>query len=336
MDNTGEILFYTTDNWKINIDVRFSGETVWLSQKQMSDLFWVDTSTINIHLKNIYETKELSEDSTIWKFQIVQNEWNREVRREVNFYNLDAIISVWYRVNSQQATYFRQWATKTLREYIIKGFVLDDERLKNWAHFWKDYFDELLEKIREIRASERRFYQKITDIYATSSDYDKDAQITKDFFATVQNKLIYAITHSTAPEIIYSRANADKINMWLTNRKWDKKGEKILKTDVTISKNYLDKDELDKLNLLVSQLLDFAEFQVKNQIIMTMRDWVKSLELFLKTNRVDVLQDKWKISKEDADKKALWEYKKFREKQDRDYLSDFDRFLEESKHIKNK
>lgn len=335
MENSGQILFYTTENWKVNLDVRFSNETVWLSQKQMWELFWVETHTINEHLKNIYKSEELTEVATIRKSRIVQKEWTREVKREINFYNLDAIISVWYRVNSLQATNFRKRATKTLREYIIKWFVLDDERLKNWVHFGKDYFDELLEKIREIRASERRFYQKITDIYATSSDYNKDAQITKEFFANIQNKLIFAITHNTAPEIIYSRADANKQNMWLTNRKWDKKWEKILKTDVVISKNYLNKDELDKLNLLVSQLLDFAEFQIKNQVIMRMQDRVESLELFLKTNRVDILQDKWKISKNDANKKALWEYEKYRVKQDENYLSDFDRFLEETKHIKN-
>ena len=335
MENSGQILFYTTENWKVNLDVRFSNETVWLSQKQMWELFWVETHTINEHLKNIYKSEELTEVATIRKSRIVQKEWTREVKREINFYNLDAIISVWYRVNSLQATNFRKRATTTLREYIIKWFVLDDERLKNWVHFGKDYFDELLEKIREIRASERRFYQKITDIYATSSDYNKDAQITKEFFANIQNKLIFAITHNTAPEIIYSRADANKQNMWLTNRKWDKKWEKILKTDVVISKNYLNKDELDKLNLLVSQLLDFAEFQIKNQVIMRMQDRVESLELFLKTNRVDILQDKWKISKNDANKKALWEYEKYRVKQDENYLSDFDRFLEETKHIKN-
>ena len=327
----GQILFYTTENGTIHLEVKFSDDTVRLSQKQMAELFWVERSVITKHLKNIFSTEELEEKSVSAKFAHTANDGKTY---EILFYNLDAIISVGYRVNSQQATHFRKWATQTLKNYLLKGFVLDEERLKNGQYFGKDYFDELLEKIREIRASERRFYQKITDIYATSSDYDKDAPMTKEFFANVQNKLLFAITKNTAPEIIYERADAEKQYMGLTNRKWSKKGEKILKTDVVISKNYLSKEELDKLNLLVSQLLDFAEFQIKNHIVMTMSSWIESLEMFLKLNKVEVLENKGSISKEEADQKALEEYEKFRIKQDQEYLSDFDRFLEEVKEIK--
>ena len=327
----GQILFYTTENGTIHLEVKFSDDTVRLSQKQMAELFWVERSVITKHLKNIFSMEELDEKSVSAKFAHTANDGKSY---EILFYNLDAIISVGYRVNSQQATHFRKWATQTLKNYLLKWFVLDEERLKNGQYFGKDYFDELLEKIREIRASERRFYQKITDIYATSSDYDKDAPMTKEFFANVQNKLLFAITKNTAPEIIYERADAEKQYMGLTNRKWSKKGEKILKTDVVISKNYLNKEELDKLNLLVSQLLDFAEFQIKNHIIMTMSSWIESLEMFLKLNKVEVLENKGTISKEEADQKALEEYEKFRVKQDQEYLSDFDRFLEEVKEIK--
>ena len=327
----GQILFYTTENGTIHLEVKFSDDTVRLSQKQMGELFWVERSVITKHLKNIFSTEELDEKSVSAKFAHTANDGKTY---EILFYNLDAILSVGYRVNSQQATHFRKWATQTLKNYLLKWFVLEEERLKNGQYFGKDYFDELLEKIREIRASERRFYQKITDIYATSSDYDKDAPMTKEFFANVQNKLLFAITKNTAPEIIYERADAEKQYMGLTNRKWSKKGEKILKTDVVISKNYLNKEELDKLNLLVSQLLDFAEFQIKNHIIMTMSSWIESLEMFLKLNKVEVLENKGSISKEEADQKALEEYEKFRIKQDQEYLSDFDRFLEEVKEIK--
>lgn len=327
----GQILFYTTENGTIHLEVKFSDDTVRLSQKQMAELFWVERSVITKHLKNIFSMEELDEKSVSAKFAHTANDGKTY---EILFYNLDAIISVGYRVNSQQATHFRKWATQTLKNYLLKGFVLDEERLKNGQYFGKDYFDELLEKIREIRASERRFYQKITDIYAISSDYDKDAPMTKEFFANVQNKLLFAITKNTAPEIIYERADAEKQYMGLTNRKWSKKGEKILKTDVVISKNYLSKEELDKLNLLVSQLLDFAEFQIKNHIVMTMSSWIESLEMFLKLNKVEVLENKGTISKEEADQKALEEYEKFRIKQDQEYLSDFDRFLEEVKEIK--
>lgn len=327
----GQILFYTTENGTIHLEVKFSDDTVRLSQKQMAELFWVERSVITKHLKNIFFMEELDEKSVSAKFAHTANDGKTY---EILFYNLDAIISVGYRVNSQQAIHFRKWATQTLKNYLLKGFVLDEERLKNGQYFGKDYFDELLEKIREIRASERRFYQKITDIYATSSDYDKDDPMTKEFFANVQNKLLFAITKNTAPEIIYERADAEKQYMGLTNRKWSKKGEKILKTDVVISKNYLSKEELDKLNLLVSQLLDFAEFQIKNHIVMTMSSWIESLEMFLKLNKVEVLENKGTISKEEADQKALEEYEKFRIKQDQEYLSDFDRFLEEVKEIK--
>lgn len=254
----GEFLLYTAPGGDIKVDVYFMDETVWLTQKKMAELFNVDVRTVSDHLKNIYKSGELTEEATIRRNRIVQKEGNRNVEREVAFYNLDAIISVGYRVNSTQATQFRIWATKTLREYIIKGFVLDDERLKNGTHFGKDYFDELLERIREIRASERRFYQKITDIYSQCSiDYNKDAEITKKFYATVQNKLHWAITHETAAEIIVSRADSSKPHMGLTSWK-DGPNGKIHQTDVSVAKNYLAQQEITELNRLVNMYLDYA------------------------------------------------------------------------------
>lgn len=327
--NTWEILFYKSDEWDIKINVIFEDETIWLSQKQMWELFWVQENNITYHLWNIYNEEELDKNSTTQKIWVVQKEWNREVSRKVDFYNLDAIISVWYRVNSYKATKFRVWATAVLKEYVIKGFAMDDERLKNWSHFWKDYFEELLARIREIRASERRFYQKITDIYATSDDYDPNSQISRDFFAEVQNKFLYAISSNTAPEIIHSRANLDKPNMWLTSWKAQKTGGKIVKTDITVWKNYLSEEEIDTLNLLVSWYLDFAELQAKKGNIMYMKDWVKKTKDFLQLNDMGLLEWKWNISKESADKKAIWEYEKFRVYQDRNYIGDFDRFVQE-------
>lgn len=312
----------------------FGEETVWLSQKQMADLFNVDVATINYHIKQVFETWELMPDLTIRKFLIVQKEGKREVSRNTVFYNLDAIISVGYRVNSQQATQFRIWATKTLKEYIIKGFVLDDERLKNGTHFGKDYFEDLLARVREIRASERRFYQKITDIYATSADYDKNAEITKEFFAEVQNKVLFAITNQTAPELIHARVDSKKPHMGLTSWKSEKDGGKIVKTDIHISKNYLEAEELEKLNLLITQLLDFAVFQIKNRKVMYMTDWVKKVDDFLTLNDVPILKNKWKISKNRATNKANREFEKFRKMQDQEYLSDYDKFIQLTSKIK--
>lgn len=285
-----EILLYSTPEGKANIEVFFEAETFWLSQKKMAELFGVDVRTINEHLKNIFSSAELDKEATIRKFRIAQEEGTREVNREIGFFNLDAIIAVGYRVNSLEATRFRIWATKTLREFIIKGFVLDDDRLKQGKQFGKDYFEELLERIREIRASERRFYQKITDIYAQCSiDYDPKADITITFYKTVQNKLHWAITGQTAAEIIYKRADADKPNMGLTTWKNAPKG-KILKPDVTVAKNYLQAGEIDELNRIVTMYLDYAENQAKRNVGMNMTDWVKKLDAFLQFNDYNILK----------------------------------------------
>ena len=333
--NKWQIIFYKNLDNSINIEVFFEDETVWLPQKKIAELFWVEVATINEHIKNIYKSWELSELSTIRDFLIVQKEWNRDVKREVKFYNLDVIIAVWYRVNSKQATQFRIWATNVLKEFIKKWFVLDDERLKNWPKFWKDYFEELLERIREIRASERRFYQKITDIYATSIDYDKDSDITKSFFATVQNKLHYAITGNTASEIIYNRADSQKDNMWLTNWKQSPKW-KIIKSDVWIAKNYLNEEEIKKLNILVNAYLDLAEVFAMDNKPMTMTEWKERLDEFLKLSRKDVLEWAWNIKAKLAQEKAQQEYEKFIPIQNQKYLSDFDEFVAEVKQKKLK
>ncbi|MDP2091301.1 MAG: virulence RhuM family protein [Candidatus Gracilibacteria bacterium] len=327
--STGEILFYKSDEGDIKINVVFKDETIWLSQKQMGELFGVETPAINKHLTNIYSEGEVLEESTISKMEIVQKEGEREVKREVAFYNLDAIIAVGYRVNSYKATKFRIWATNVLKEYVIKGFVMDDERLKNGSHFGKDYFDELLARIREIRASERRFYQKITDIYSTSDDYDPNSQISREFFAEIQNKFLYAVSHSTAPELISSRVNAKEPNMGLTSWKGQKTGGKIVKTDITIGKNYLSEEEIDTLNLLVSGYLDFAELQAKKGKVMYMKDWVEKTKNFLELNDMELLDGKGSISKETADKKAIEEFEKFRIEQDKNYIGDFDKFVNE-------
>ncbi|NTU43359.1 MAG: virulence RhuM family protein [Nitrospirales bacterium] len=327
----GDIIFYTTPDGAVHIDVFFQDETFWLSQKRMAELFGVEVHTINYHLKEIFNSKELEEKATIRKIRIVQKEGTRNVTRDVDFYNLDAIIAVGYRVNSYQATRFRIWATTTLREFIIKGFVLDDERLKQGRRFGKDYFDELLERIREIRASERRFYQKITDIYAQCSiDYDPKADITLTFYKTVQNKLHWAITGQTAPEIISSRADSQKPYMGLQTWKNAPKG-KVLKSDVSIAKNYLVKKEIKALERIVSMYLDYAENQAARQIPMKMRDWVGKLDAFLKFNEYEILKDAGKVSHEVAVKLAEEEYAKFRVIQDQTFESDFDKELKRLK-----
>lgn len=320
-----EILFYSTPEKKATVEVYFEGETFWLSQKKMAELFNVEVNTINYHLKEIFSSGELHKEATIRKFRIVQNEGGREVSREVEFYNLDAIIAVGYRVNSKEATAFRIWATNTLKEFIIKGFVLDDERLKQGSKFGKDYFDELLERIREIRASERRFYQKITDIYAGCSiDYDPYSEITTEFYKTVQNKLHWAITGKTAAELIAERADSSKHNMGLTTWKQGPSG-KILKTDVRVAKNYLQKEELESLNRIVVMYLDYAENQAARNIPMTMKDWIEKLDGFLQFNDYSVLQNAGKISHEIAISLAETEYDKFRVIQDKSFESDFDK-----------
>ena len=320
-----DFLLYTGNDGKIKIDVFIQDDTVWLTQKAMGKLFGVESHTITYHLKEIYKSGELREETTTRKIRAVQTEGKRQVTRKLDFYNLDAIISVGYRVNSYQATQFRIWATKTLKEYIIKGFVLDDERLKQGGTiFGKDYFDELLERIREIRASERRFYQKITDIYILSADYDKNTQTTKEFFATVQNKLHWAITGKTASEIIYDSADAAKIYMGLTSWKHAPDG-KILKSDVTIAKNYLNKAHIKELNQIVSAYLDLAENRAQRQILMKMEDWMKFLNSFLELSQYPILNDKGRISALDAKLKAEQEYDVYRIRQDKNYISDFDR-----------
>jgi hypothetical protein len=300
----GELILYRTANDAVRVEVLYESETFWLDQRRIAELFGVDVRTVSYHLKEVYASGELSQAGTLRKIWRVQSEGKREVRREIEFYNLDAIISVGYRVNSAQATQFRIWATQTLREFIVKGFVLDDERLKLNKRFGKDYFDELLERIREIRASERRFYLKITDIYEQCSiDYDAHAETTKTFFKTVQNKLHWAVTGKTAAEIIADRADASKPSMGLTTWKNAPKG-KILKSDVTVAKNYLIEREVSELERIVSMYLDYAENQAARQIPMKMADWVQRLDAFLKFNEYEVLTNAGKVSKEVADRLA--------------------------------
>ena len=319
-----EIILYTTPNGEVKIDIRFEDETFWLTQKKLAALFDVEVHTINYHLKEIFKSGELSEDSTIRKYRIVQTEGTRQVSREVEFYNLDAIIAVGYRVNSFSATQFRVWATQTLKEFIIKGFVMDDERLKQGQSFGKDYFDELLERIRAIRASERRFYQKITDIYKEASiDYDAQSPITREFYQTVQNKMHWAITRQTAAEIIKNRVDAEKTNMGLTTWRNAPEG-KILKGDVAIAKNYLKETEIKSLERIVTMYLDFAELQAERQTPMKMSDWVVKLDAFLQFNNYEVLQNAGKVSAAVAKRLAEQEYNKFAPIQDRNYVSDFD------------
>ena len=335
-DKAAEFLLYRSPSGEIKVEVFLHNENIWLTQKRMADLFGVGIPAISKHLDNIYEEGELDKNSTISILETVQKEGNRDVKREVEYYNLDAIISVGYRVNSSRATQFRIWATKILKEFIIKGFTMDDERLKNPKNiFGKDYFEEQLARIRDIRSSERRFYQKITDIYAQcSSDYDPNSKTTKEFFATVQNKLHWAITGQTAAEIIYARADSKKINMGLTAWKNAPKG-KIRKTDITIAKNYLNKTELDLLNRIVTMYLDYAELQAKNKKIMHMENWILKLNAFLQFNEKEVLEGKGKISQEVANKLAIEEYEKYMPEQDRLYESDFDRLVEKSGNLKN-
>jgi hypothetical protein len=301
-----QIIICQAEDGDTKIDVRLENETVWLTQKLMAELFQVGVNTINYHIKEIFNEDELTPEATIRKFRIVQKEDNRKVSRYVDFYNLDMIISVGYRVKSHVATRFRQWATRQLREYIVKGFVLDDERLKNPDQPF-DYFDELLRRIQDIRTSEKRFYQKITDIYATSVDYDPTQQISIDFFKTVQNKLHWAITGKTAAEIIHQRVDSEKPNMGLTN--W--RGAKVRKQDVTIAKNYLEEKELRALNNLVEQYLIFAEGQAMRRIPMYMKDWTNKLDGFLRLNDRNILDHAGKISHQMAKELAEKEYDRF-------------------------
>ena len=332
-NSTAEFLIFTGQAGEQSIEARYEDETVWLSQKLMAALFAVDVRTINEHLKNIYSQQELTPEATNRKFRIVQMEGHRQVSREVDFYNLDAIISVGYRVNSVRATQFRQWATLVLREFAIKGYVLDKKRMENGAFLGEDYFERLLQEIREIRLSERKFYQKITDIYATSVDYNRDAPTTKAFFAKVQNKLHFAIHGRTAAELIRERADSAKPNMGLTT--WDKSPDgRILKADVVIAKNYLTKEELESLGRIVNAYLDLAEDRARRKIPMTMEDWATRLDAFLVFDERDILQDAGKISAEVARQHAESEFEKYRIVQERLLENDFDRQLEEAvKHL---
>lgn len=326
-----EFVFYASPEGTIKVDVLILEETVWLTQKRMSDLFAVDVNTISEHIQNIFKSEELQEDSVTRKFRDTATD---SKVYDTQFYNLDMIIAVGYRVNSIQATHFRKWATTILRDYIIKGFAMDDELLKNGTRLGKDYFEELLERIRDIRSSERRFYQKITDIYSTAIDYDKEAEITQTFFKTVQNKLHFAIHGHTAAELIAERADASKPHMNLTS--WKKSPEgKILKTDVGVGKNYLEQKELTELNRIVSMYLDYAESQAERGKTMEMNDWKEKLDAFLKFNDYEILNNPGKISMEMAQKLAEDEYEKFRPIQDKEFRSDFDEFVEKTKKLKD-
>lgn len=330
---SNELIFYSSPDGDVKVEVFFQEETFWLSQKKMAELFGVESNTVTYHLKEIYQSGELEQVSTTRKIRVVQKEGNRNVSRDVDFYNLDAIIAIGYRVNSFQATQFRIWATKTLREFIIKGFVLDDERLKQGKRFGKDYFDELLERIREIRASERRFYLKITDIYEQCSiDYHKEAEITQTFFKTVQNKLHWATTGKTAAQIISERASSTKPNMGLQTWKNAPKG-KILKTDVSIAKNYLIEKEIKELERVVTMYLDYAENQAARQIPMKMTEWITKLDAFLQFNEYQILKDAGKVKHEVAKQLTEKEYEKFRITQDENFESDFE---SETKKISDK
>ena len=328
MNQEHKIVLYQVEDTNIYVNVMFKEDTFWMTQKAMADLFECTTDNISLHLKNIYKEEELDENRTTEFFSVVQNEGQRNVKRKVKCYNLDAIIAVGYRVNSKKATRFRQWATITLKEYITKGFVLNDDMLKNGKPFGKDYFEELLERIREIRASERRAYQKITDVFEQCSyDYDKNSEITKNFYAFVQNKLHFAITGKTAAELIYERADSEKPAMGLTTWKEAPNG-KVLKRDIGIAKNYLNEKELSRLNRLVTMFIDYAELMAEDEILMSMQDWVDQTNQFLLNNRRKVLNGKGKISHDVAMQKAEKEYEVFRVKQDREYVSEFDREVE--------
>lgn len=322
-NSTAEFLIFTSQSGENSIEVKVFEESVWLTQNMIAELFGKARTTITEHLKNIFDSEELDEKSVCREFRHTAND---SKIYNTKYYNLDTIISVGYRVNSKKATQFRQWATGVLKEFAIKGFVLDKKRLENGSFLGKNYFDRLLEEIREIRLSERMFYQKITDIYATSVDYNKEGETTKKFFAKVQNKLHFAIHGHTAAELIYNRANSTKEYMGLTT--WDNASDgKILKTDVTIAKNYLTKEELDSLGRIVNAFLDLAENRAKRNIPMTMEDWLKRIDMFLEFDDREILQDNGKITKKIADEFALSEFEKYRIVQDRLFLSDFDKLL---------
>ncbi|MFZ4799835.1 MAG: virulence RhuM family protein [Bacteroidia bacterium] len=327
--NNSDFILYTSQDGEVRVDVFVNDETVWLTQKALQELFDRSKSTVSEHISNVFKEGELEENQVVRKFRTTADDGKEY---EVSYYNLDVIISVGFRIKSQRGTQFRIWATKTLKEFIIKGFVLDDKRLKQSGQvFGKDYFDELLERIREIRASERRFYQKITDIYAQCSiDYDLKSDLTINFYKTVQNKLHWAITGNTAAEIIHNRANAENPNMGLTTWKNLPEG-KILKSDINIAKNYLSEKEISELNRLVELYLNFAELQAERNIPMKMNEWVEALDSFLKINRYDLLNNPGSVSHEKAIEKAETEYSKYRKVQDQEFISDFDKTIKKIK-----
>lgn len=306
----GELLIYQTEDGKTKIDVFFEDDTIWLNQKQISQLYQKGVNTISEHMKHIYEDGELDEKATVRKFRIVQTEGTREVSREVEYYNLNMILAIGYRVRSHVGNQFRRWASEILTEFMKKGFVMNDDRLKNPKKYGADYFDELLNRIRDIRSSEKRFYQKIKDIYTLSIDYDSNLDLTKEFFATVQNKLHYSVHGHTAAELITDRVDASKDNMGLTNFH----GNKIRKSDITVAKNYLSKEELEDLNRVVTMFLDHAEDMARQNIPMYMKDWAETLNDFLKFRRREILTNAGKVSKELADKKAIEQYEIYRER----------------------
>ncbi len=326
ISSTEEFLVFKTQEQEKGISVRYEDENLWMTQKAMAELFNVEQPAIAKHLINIYSEMELDKSSTYSKMELIQKEGNRNVKRKVEFYSLDAIISVGYRVNSRRATQFRRWATQVLKKYTIEGYALDKKRMENGAFLNKDYFEKLLEEIREIRLSERRFYQKITDIYATSIDYDAKAPTTIDFFKKVQNKMHYAITHQTAAEIIYNRADHTKQNMNLTSWKNSPNG-KIMESDVVIAKNYLTKEEIKDLEKIVNAFLELAERRAERHIPMTMEDWSTRIDKYLLADDLDILKDAGKISHEIAIDKALSEFEKYRVIQDKMFESDFDKFM---------
>jgi len=330
-DELTEFLLYTTPNGNIKVEVFLHDENIRLPQKKMAELFGVNIPAISKHLTNIFETKELEEKSVI---SILETTAEDGKNYQIKFYNLDAIIAVWYRVNSLQATQFRIWATEKLRDYIIKGFTMDDDRLKNWKYFWKDYFKELLERIRSIRTSERRLYQQITDIFAECSiDYDPNSEITKNFYAMIQNKFHFAITWQTAAEIIYEKADAKEVFMGL--KTWKHSPEwRILKSDTIVAKNYLQEADIKKLERSVSGFFDYLENIIENHTPMKMANLAEAVDNFLHFNKYEVLDGKWSISREQAEEKAFWEYEKFNKTQSIE--SDFDRLVKEQAKLEKK
>ena len=328
-NSTAEFLTFELQSKQDSIEVRYEDETIWLTQKMMATLFDVESNTITYHLQEIYKSGELEREATTRKFRVVQTEGARQVSREVDHYNLDVVISVGYRVNSIRATQFRRWATQVLKQFAIRGYVIDKKRMENGTALGEDYFERLLEEIREIRLSERRFYQKITDIYATSVDYDAKAPTSKKFFATVQNKMHYAVTGKTAGELLKERADSTKPHMGLTSWEGSPDG-KILRTDVGVAKNYLSKEELGSLGRIVSAFLDLAEDFAKRKIPMTMEDWAQRLDSYLQLTGREVLQNAGSVSRKDAIRHAESEFEKYRIVQDRLYESDFDKLVEET------